>query len=353
MKAVIVDDEELARKRLYGLLTELTGIEVLGSFGTALDALNFIEKNTVEVVFLDISMPEMDGMELANQLLDTSNAPEVVFITGYEEYAVAAFELDVADYLLKPVSRERLAKTVQRLAKAQRCEAQQLYVSCFGGFCVSLREDLSEIISWRSPKVEELFAFLICKGSVSRDEIADTLWDSFTLDKALKNLNSTVYYIRKTLQQYGLENCMKTNRREISLDTKKISCDLYEFERLQKSAWNSKQELERLNTLYRGELFQGKIYEWSFAKAQMLEKSMISNLLRAAEQWEGQKPVEAECLYQKALELNPFQEEAYGKLLELYLKTGRKERARQLRRETEQLLSEETPHPLMIFRRHK
>jgi two-component SAPR family response regulator len=351
MKAVIVDDEELARKRLYGLLTELTDMEVPGIFGTAQEALHYIEKNPVEVVFLDISMPEMDGMELANRLLDMDSAPEVVFVTGYEEYAVAAFELDATDYLLKPISRERLAKTLQRLMKIRRCEAHRLYITCFGGFRVSAREDGDEIISWRSPKVEELFAFLVCKGSVSRDEIADTLWEGFTMDKAMKNLNSTVYYIRKALQQYGMEDCMVTTRRQISLDVKKISCDLYEFQRLQKSAWNTKHELERLNDLYRGELLQGKIYEWSFGKAQMLEKCMISNLLRAAEQREGQKLFEeAECLYQRALELNPFHEVANGKLLDLYIRTGRKEKAKQLRRETEQLLLDEEP-PLLNFRK--
>ncbi|HHV09924.1 MAG TPA: response regulator [Clostridiales bacterium] len=358
MKAIIVDDEELARCRLSNLLIKLEGVELCGSFGTAEEALQYMETKAADVVFLDISMPEMNGMEFANILLDKGSTARVVFVTGYEEYAVEAFELDAVDYLLKPISRERLAKTVQRLMKTQRYEiqqyeAQRLYVSCFGGFRVSVQEKDGEAIGWRSPKVEELFAFLVCKNCVSRDEIADTLWDGFTLDKAMKNLNSTVYYIRKTLQQYGLADCMMTTRRQISLDAKKIYCDLYEFERLQKSAWNTKQELERLNELYRGELFQGKTYEWSFGKTLALEKSMISNLLRAAEQRQEEKLHEAaEALYLRVLELDPFHEEAYRKLLGLYIRTGRKGKAKQLCREMEQLLSDEEK-PLVLAPRKR
>ncbi|MBN7773538.1 response regulator [Clostridium aminobutyricum] len=352
MKAIIVDDEELARSRLSILLSEIKDVTLCGSFGAAAEAMQYIEENPVDVVFLDISMPEMDGMEFANLLLERQSSARVVFVTGYEEYAVEAFAVEAVDYLLKPISRERLAKTMQRFAKKQQFQAQRLYVFCFGGFRVSVQADGDETINWRSPKVEELFALLVCKGSVSRDEIIDTLWEDFPLGKAMKNLNSTVYYIRRALQQYGLEDCMVTTRRQISLDRKKFTCDLYEFERLQKSAWNTEQELEQLNELYRGELFQGKTYEWSFGKAQTLEKNMISNLLQAAEQREVQKrPEEAERLYMRALEINPFHETACGKLLDFYIRTGRKEKAKQLRKEMDQILSEEAPPLLLAFRK--
>jgi two-component SAPR family response regulator len=250
-------------------------VELCGAFSTATAALQYIEENPVDVVFLDISMPEMDGMEFANLLLKKESSTKVVFVTGHEKYAVDAFELEAVDYLLKPISRERLTKTLSRLTKPKRSEEQRLFVSCFGGFSVSVYGDNGDVINWRSPKVEELFAFLICKRSVSRDEIANTLWDGFAPDKALKNINSTVYYIRKALQKYGLENCLVTTHRQISINTKMIFCDLYEFERLQKSAWKTDHLLENLNELYRGELFQGKIYEWSFVIAHVYEEGLI------------------------------------------------------------------------------
>jgi two-component SAPR family response regulator len=337
-----VDDEELARSRLSIMLGEIEGMELCGSFGTAVEALQYIEEYLVNVVFLDISMPEMDGMEFANRLLEQGSSAKVVFVTGYEEYAVDAFELEAVDYLLKPISRERLAKTVRRLMIPKKSELQQLCVSCFGGFKVSVR-DSGDVITWRSPKVEELFAFLICKGSVSRDEIADTLWDGFMLDKAMKNINSTVYYIRKALQQYGLESCVLTTHRQISIDTRKISCDLYEFEKLQQSGRSLENRVERLNELYRGELFQGKTYEWSFLKANAIEESLITNLIKRSEQWEKQEQYEkAEHLYWRVMELNPFHEETYGHLVTIYIKTGKHRKAELLRQQMEQLLAEDT-----------
>ncbi|MBE5995571.1 MAG: response regulator, partial [Paenibacillaceae bacterium] len=203
MRAIIVDDEELARSRLTILLEEIGEVTLCGSFATALDALKYIEENPVDVIFLDITMPEMDGMEFANLLMDKKSSASVVFVTGYGEYAVEAFELEAVDYLLKPIKRDRLVKTIDRLARKNYRKAQQLYIKCFGGFSVLVQEEGGQAISWRSPKVEELFAYLVCKVSVSRDEIADTLWEGFPLDKAMKNLNSTVYYVRKALQQFG------------------------------------------------------------------------------------------------------------------------------------------------------
>ncbi|MBE5990283.1 response regulator receiver and SARP domain protein [Lacrimispora xylanisolvens] len=353
MRAIIVDDEELARCRLTILLEEIQEITLCGSFATALDALKYIDENPVDVIFLDITMPEMDGMEFANLLIDKKSSASVVFVTGYGEYAVEAFELEAVDYLLKPIKRDRLVKTIDRLARKNYREVQQLYIKCFGGFWVLVQDEGGQAISWRSPKVEELFAYLVCKVSVSRDEIADTLWEGFPLDKAMKNLNSTVYYVRKALQQFGMEECLITTRKQISLDTKRIYCDLYEFQQMQNLAWKTEKEMERLKELYRGELFQGKTYEWSFPKAHTLEKNMISNLLKAGELREDQKRTEdAERLYLHALELDPYHEGASDKLLDFYNRTGRKKKEKQLRKEIGLLLSDEVPHPLLFLKKH-
>ncbi len=99
-----------------------------------------------------------------------------------------------------------------------------------------------------------------------------------------------------------MEECLITTRKQISLDTKRIYCDLYEFQQMQNMAWKTEKEMERLKELYRGGLFQGKTYEWSFAKAHTLEKNMISNLLKAGELREDQnRTEEAERLYLHAL----------------------------------------------------
>ena len=115
IRALIVDDEALAQARLKQLLESLPGIEVVGNAGDGLEALEVIERTTPDVVFLDVEMPELDGLSLAHQLAGTHDTL-IVFVTAYDRYAVEAFEARAIDYLLKPVSAERLATTVRHLA---------------------------------------------------------------------------------------------------------------------------------------------------------------------------------------------------------------------------------------------
>lgn len=112
MKALIIDDEPLARQRLRRLLNELD-VEVVGEFAGGLDALAwFKEHNEPDVCFLDIQMPGASGLEIIAELPHTVN---VVFVTAFDQHAVNAFDLEASDYLLKPVSKDRLARCLDRL----------------------------------------------------------------------------------------------------------------------------------------------------------------------------------------------------------------------------------------------
>lgn len=113
LTALVVDDEPLARTRLRRLL-EKQGVEVLGEAEDAADGLQQMEALKPDVLFLDIQMPDLTGIQAASTLLYLASAPLIVFVTGYSEYAVAAFEQNVLDYLVKPVSLERLAQTLTR-----------------------------------------------------------------------------------------------------------------------------------------------------------------------------------------------------------------------------------------------
>ncbi len=110
MRAVIVEDEKPSRERLKNLLAEL-GVEVIGEAGDGKDALKAIEKLKPDVVFLDINLPELSGMEVLSKL---KFRPKVVFVTAYDQYAVKAFEENAVDYILKPFSKERLKKAIER-----------------------------------------------------------------------------------------------------------------------------------------------------------------------------------------------------------------------------------------------
>jgi two-component system, LytTR family, response regulator len=118
LKALIVDDEYPARMELRYQLENFPDVEIIGEATNAREALRLINALDYDVIFLDVQMPGMTGVELVKQLKGREPMPKVVFVTAYENYAVPAFELRAVDYLLKPFEGQRLAETVQRLREA-------------------------------------------------------------------------------------------------------------------------------------------------------------------------------------------------------------------------------------------
>lgn len=118
LRALIVDDEQPAREELAELLAEVKGISIAGECSNALEAIQAIHRLQPDVIFLDIQMPRISGLEMT-AMLDPATMPHIVFTTAYDEYAIKAFEQHAFDYLLKPVDFQRLSKTVERLKNAK------------------------------------------------------------------------------------------------------------------------------------------------------------------------------------------------------------------------------------------
>ena len=115
LKALVVDDEAPARSELRYLLGEVGGVEVVGEASNAIEALQLIKAIPYDVTFLDINMPGLTGVQLAEVLAGLTRPPAIVFITAHSEHAVKAFEVRATDYLVKPVELERLKAAVARL----------------------------------------------------------------------------------------------------------------------------------------------------------------------------------------------------------------------------------------------
>ncbi len=114
LRAVVVDDEQLAREELCYLLGRLDGVEVVAQAGNGLEALKVIEEQNPDVVMLDVQMPGLTGFEVARRLLRTGVESQLVFVTAYDRHAIEAFDVNAVDYLLKPVEPGRLATAVER-----------------------------------------------------------------------------------------------------------------------------------------------------------------------------------------------------------------------------------------------
>ena len=111
---LIVDDEPLARMVIKDYLVEIADLTVIGECKNAIEAADILNTKEVDVLFLDINMPKLTGIQLLKNL---PNPPLVIFTTAYPEYAVDAFELDAFDYLMKPIAFDRFLKTIQKLKK--------------------------------------------------------------------------------------------------------------------------------------------------------------------------------------------------------------------------------------------
>jgi len=111
IRCVVVDDEQPARELIAHHLSNLQGFELLATFDNAVDGFNFLQKNAVDLVFLDIQMPQVSGLELIRSL---KVCPKIILTTAHREYAVEAFELDVMDYLIKPITQERFMKSISK-----------------------------------------------------------------------------------------------------------------------------------------------------------------------------------------------------------------------------------------------
>jgi len=112
MKAVIVDDERLARKELSKLLEAFPEIKIIGECTNGKEAIEFINDKKPDLVFMDIEMPELNGFDVVEQI---DRTPAIVFVTAYNDYAIKAFEVNASDYLVKPVDPERLRETVEKI----------------------------------------------------------------------------------------------------------------------------------------------------------------------------------------------------------------------------------------------
>ncbi|MDT7831777.1 LytTR family DNA-binding domain-containing protein [Flavobacteriaceae bacterium S356] len=132
-KCIVIDDEPLARKGLEDFITQTPFLMHVQSFSSAIEALTFLKEYSVDILFLDIQMPDMTGIELMQVL---SDPPKVIFTTAHREFALDGFELDVADFLLKPFSYSRFLKAVYKTKEsspaAKNASREHVFIKCDG-----------------------------------------------------------------------------------------------------------------------------------------------------------------------------------------------------------------------------
>ena len=160
LRAVLVDDEQLARDELGYLLGQVGGIDVVGQAGNGVEALTTIDRLQPDVVFLDVQMPGLTGFEVARRMLEAQAPAHVIFVTAYDQHAIEAFEVNAVDYLLKPVDPSRLEAAVQRTRRRIQFErpgaAAAVGASAAVGGTHDQLEKLIELVAERQSRRERL-----------------------------------------------------------------------------------------------------------------------------------------------------------------------------------------------------
>jgi len=284
LRTIIVDDEPPALGRLEKLLTDSSMATVEGKFTEALEALDYLKNNQVDAVFLDIEMPDMDGIELASRIIDLQEKTAIVFVTACNQYAVEAFHLNALDYLLKPVSADRLKESLNRIIeeKGILLPSGRIHINCFGKFGVFVGE---EEVKFRTEKAQELLAFLINNkgGYVSRSKIIDNLWEDFEGDRAIAHLNTTLHNVKKALLQYGIHINVIYDTGSYRMDADGVSCDYLQFRdfilTVGAVSGNNILDFEKAAALYSGEYLSGWDFEWIEGKRLQMEEEYVQLLL--------------------------------------------------------------------------
>ena len=325
IRAIIVDDEQPSLNKLEKLLNNSGMTKVGGRFTEPMKALEFLKENKVDVVFLDIEMPDMNGIELASCIIDLQRNVAVVFVTAYNQYAVEAFRLNALDYLLKPISAERLSETLHRITEkgSLNIHPGELQVRCYGRFCASIGE---EEIKFRTEKAEELLAFLInCRsGFISRSKILDSLWADFDGDRAMIHFNTTLHYVKKALLLSGIEISIQYDHGSYRINMDNLYCDYLQFCTFAENTGiigrDNILECEEALALYAGEYLSGWDYEWVAGKRLLLEEKFIELLLKMTEYYKRIKNYsKVEKWLKEGLFYEPLHRELNYRLIEVLL----------------------------------
>ncbi len=192
MTAICVEDESLILQLTVSLCQELPALDEVQGFQKAQDALQWLETHTAQIALLDIDMPDMDGLALAEKIQRAHPETAIIFLTGYAQYAVEAFQLHVSGYLLKPMTKASVADALANLRyRPRESAAKPVEVRCFGAFEVLVD---GRPVQFGRTKSKELFAYLVDRrgSSCTYDMVVGALWPDRRVGETQKSMVRTL-----------------------------------------------------------------------------------------------------------------------------------------------------------------
>lgn len=235
-KTIIVDDEQFSIQYLESILNSIDQIEIVGTYQNGSVALKEIKSLSPNLLFLDI---EMNGIELAKKIRQFNKKSHIVFVSYTEKYALQAFELGATDYILKPITLNRIKRLLERLSpppsilkEEVKGETDQYTIHAFKHF--HFRKNNKEIknVKWRTAKSRELFIYLVqnSKEIARKDILIELLWPDLDIESAFDNLYTSIYHIRKTLKSANIDITINNTFHGYEIDFNNVDYDIFEWE---------------------------------------------------------------------------------------------------------------------------
>jgi len=261
MNIIVVDDEYLTLTDLEFAIRIAAPEANVTVFESSSAAAQFGIENHIDIAYLDINMPGLNGIELAKKLRETNPEVNIIFVTGYDEYAKESYSVQASDYLTKPISSISVAESLKHLRVPVNIPARtKLRVQCFGNFDVFADD---KIVYFQRQKSKELLAYLIHKRGTSSTtkEICAVIYENDeNISFADKQIQPVISTMMKALRDVNAEDVIIKNYNNISINTSKVDCDFYRY--IEKDP--------TLTQVYLGEYMSN--YTWAEFRPEYLER---------------------------------------------------------------------------------
>lgn len=334
MKVLIVDDEPTMLLTMERLLATIEGIEIVGRFQRAEEAYQFLCHEEVDLAFLDIEIADDNGIELARDLRMNAIEVDIVFTTSHTSYAIEAFDIYALDYMVKPISKERLIQTLKR-AQGRRSVStvgtlpliHRLKVRMLGTFEVNSTDQGT--VKWISKKSEELFAYLLVNrgNSVAKMKVIEDIFPNMPQKNAENYLNTAVYQLRKALSLHNFKEIVISGNEKYNLTLTHVDVDFIQLEQgiallatIQKNNEAVAMELERQ---VEGEFLENHAFVWAVPQRESIN-ILCGKFMNNLASWllSAKRYPEALQIMRKNSVRNPFDETAHRLLLTIYGEMG-------------------------------
>lgn len=227
MKILIVDDEKMAKEDLVQTVHLLKPYAGIASFENPMEALDLCKDEKFDIAFLDIEMPGMDGLALAEKIMELQPRMNIIFVTAYSEYSLKAHGIYASGYLMKPADTQSVKKALAHLRYP--LEGGKIQIHCFGKF-EAFHNGIP--IQFKHAKTKELLAYLINADGTActNGELMGILWEDKSVSDSVKsNLRNLIADLRETLSDLGFSEAVLKSRNSIALNKDTFSCDYYDY----------------------------------------------------------------------------------------------------------------------------